>query len=123
MKKLIVSIKSSNASLNDFKKALKEARKGQLKRVHNELSFDSKNDFDHFVKNLGVLSTILVHQPRSVYQLAKLVEMDVSNLNKLVSFFEAVGALKIKAAKIDGRMVKTPVVDYDRIEFNLRAEG
>ena len=123
MKKLIVSIKSSSESLSDFKKALKEARKGRLKGDHFELSFDNKKDFDRFVKNLGILSAILVHKPKSVYELAKLVEMDVSNLNKLVSFFEDVGAIKIKSSKVDGRTVKTPIVEYGHIEFDLKAAG
>jgi hypothetical protein len=121
MKKLIVSIKSSTESLSDFKKALKEARKGRLKGEHFELSFDNKKDFDRFVKNLGILSAILIHKPKSVYELAKLVEMDVSNLNKLVLFFETVGAIKIKTSTVDGRTVKTPVVEYQQIEFDLKA--
>jgi predicted transcriptional regulator len=120
MKKLIVSIKSSNETLSDFKKALKDARKGRLKGTHYELSFDNKKDFDRFVKNLGILSTILVHKPKSIYELAKLVEMDVSNLNKLILFFETVGAIKIKTATVGGRTVKTPVVEYEQIEFDLK---
>jgi len=120
MKKLIVSIRSSSESLEDFKKALKEARKGKLKRDHYELSFDNKKDFDRFVKNLGILSAILVHKPKSVYELARLVEMDVSNLNKLILFFETIGAIKIKTSTAKGRTVKTPVVEYEQIEFDLK---
>ncbi|MGE0634374.1 MAG: hypothetical protein AB7O96_18305 [Pseudobdellovibrionaceae bacterium] len=121
MKKLIVSIKSSSETLSDFKKALKNARKGRLKGDHFELSFDNKKDFDRFVKNLGILSAILTHKPKSVYELAKIVDMDVSNLNKLIMFFETVGALSIKTSKVSGRTVKTPVVEYGHIEFDLRA--
>ncbi len=121
MKKLIVSIKSSRETLSAFKKALKAARKGRLKGDHFELSFENKKDFDRFVRNLGILSAILVHKPKSVYELAKLVEMDVSNLNKLILFFETVGAIKIKTAVVGGRTVKTPVVEYEQIEFDLKA--
>lgn len=121
MKKLIVSIKSSSETLSDFKKALKSARKGRLKGDHFELSFDNKKDFDRFVKNLGILSAILTHKPKSVYELAKIVDMDVSNLNKLIVFFETTGALSIKTSKVSGRTVKTPVVEYGHIEFDLRA--
>ena len=120
MKKLIVSIKSSSESLSDFKKALKKARKGKLKGEHFELSFDNKKDFDRFVKNLGILAAILNHRPKSVYELAKLVDMDVSNLNKLIDFFETVGAIKIKSKTVSGRAVKTPIVEYDQIEFDLK---
>jgi predicted transcriptional regulator len=121
MKKLIVSIKSSSETLADFKKALKNARKGRLKGDHYELSFDNKKDFDRFVKNLGILSAILIHKPKSVYELAKLVDMDVSNLNKLILFFETVGAISIKTSTVTGRTVKTPVVEYEQIEFDLKA--
>lgn len=120
MKKLIVTIKSSSESLSDFKKALKEARKSKLKGEHFELSFDNKKDFDRFVKNLGILAAILNHQPKSVYELAKIVDMDVSNLNKLIDFFETVGAIKIRSKTISGRAVKTPIVEYEQIEFDLR---
>lgn len=121
MKKLIVSIKSSSETLADFKKALKTARKGRLKEDHFELSFDNKKDFDRFVKNLGVLSAILKHKPKSIYELAKLVDMDVSNLNKLIVFFESVGAIKIKSSTVSGRAVRTPIVEYGHIEFDLKA--
>lgn len=120
MKKLIVSIKSSGESFSDFRKALKDARKGRLKGTHYELSFDNKKDFDRFVKNLGVLAAIVNHKPKSVYELAKLVDMDVSNLNKLVIFFEIVGAIKLKTSTVGGRTVKTPIVEYEQIEFDLK---
>lgn len=121
MKKLIVSTKSSGETLADFKEALKKARNGRFKEDHFELSFDNKKDFDRFVKNLGILSAILTHKPKSIYELAKLVDKDVSNLNKLVIFFESVGAIKIKTTTISGRTVKTPIVEYGHIEFDLKA--
>jgi predicted transcriptional regulator len=121
MKKLIVSIKSSSQSLSEFKKALKDARKGNLKGDRYEISFDNKKDFDRFAKNLGVLSAILTHKPKSIYELSKLIDMDVSNLNKLIAFFESVGAIKIKTSQESGRAVKTPIVEYGQIEFDLKA--
>ena len=123
MKKLVVSVKSPGESLADFKKALTGARRGRGKEPHYELSFDNKKDFDRFVKNLGVLSAILIHKPKSVYELAKVVDMDVSNLNKLILFFSAVGAIKIHTSNVGGRTVKTPIVEYDHIEFDLKAVG
>lgn len=121
MKKLIVSIKSASETLSDFKKALKDSRKGRLRGDHYEISFDNKKDFDRFAKNLGVLSAILTHKPKSVYELAKLIDMDVSNLTKLIAFFEAVGAVKIKTSQTAGRSVKTPIVEYGQVEFDLSA--
>jgi len=46
--------------------------------------------------------------------------MDVSNLNKLILFFETVGAITIKTSSVGGRTLKTPVVEYRQIEFDLK---
>lgn len=121
MKRLIISLKTSDELLDDFKKALKTAKKKKTTEPHYEISFDSKNDFDRFVKNIYILQYILVFKPRSIYELAKITKIDVSNLNKVILFFEEVGAVKVKTTKVSGREVKTPTVPYDTIEFNLAA--
>jgi hypothetical protein len=46
--------------------------------------------------------------------------MDVSNLSKLIDFFETVGAIKIKSKTVSGRQVKMPIVEYEQIEFDLK---
>lgn len=121
MKKLVVSIKSPGEVLSDFKKALKKAHKGALNQDHFEVSFDNKKDFERFLKNINVLSAILNHKPKSTYELAKILKMDVSNLNKTILFFEKIGAITLKTSTVSGRTVKTPHVPYQHIEFDLRA--
>jgi predicted transcriptional regulator len=123
MKKLVVSLKTRDEALSDFKKAFRDARKGKLAGEHYEISFESKKEFDRFVKNMSILAVIYKQKPKSVYELAKLVDMDVSNLNKLMDFFAMVGAIKLRASTVGGRAVKTPVVEYGQIEFDLRAAG
>ncbi len=121
MKHLIVSLKTADEVLEDFKKVFKIAKKKKMKRRHFEISFDNKNNFDRFVRNLHILKYILIFKPKSVYELAKISKMDVSNLNKVILFFEEMGALKVKTSQISGRMIKIPVVEYDTVEFNLAA--
>lgn len=121
MKTLIVSLKGSGEVLKDFERALTRARHGGIKKPHFEISFDNRKDFERFVRHMSVLSTILVLKPRSVYELAKLSRMDVSNMNKIILFFEELGAIRLKTAKVNGRTVKQPIVEYQRIEFDLAA--
>src|SRR3989338_4055983 len=121
MKTLVVSIKSSGEVLKDFERALKKARAGRLKKPHFEISFDNRKDFERFVRHISILTTILALKPRSVYELAKLSRMDVSNLNKIILFFEEVGAIRLKTIKVNGRTVKQPIVEYQKIEFDLAA--
>ncbi|MFH1654905.1 MAG: hypothetical protein ABIE74_12765 [Pseudomonadota bacterium] len=121
MKRLLISLKTSDEILDNFKKAMKRAKKKKIAEPHYEISFDNKNDFDRFVKNIYILKYILVFKPKSIYELAKLIKIDVSNLNKVILFFEEVGALEVKTTRVSGREVKTPIVPYDTIEFNLAA--
>lgn len=118
MKQLIISIKTPGEALEDFNHALKRARAGKLSPV-SEISFDNRKDFNRFIENLHILSSILTFKPRSIYELAKRAGVDVSNLNKIILFFEEMGAVKIKEEMVSGRKVRRPVVEYDRIEFKL----
>jgi len=122
MKKLIVSLKSSNEVLGDFSKALKHAPKRKKpSKAHYEISFDNKADFNRFVRNIDILSYILQCKPKSTYELAKLCNKDISNLNKVITFFEAIGVIHIERQKVSGRTVHVPIVDYDSIQFLLAA--
>jgi len=121
MKTLTISIKSSTDVLNDFVKAYNAAKKRKLKGTHHGISFDNKKDFDKFVKNIGILTQISIFKPKSIYELSKLTGTDLANLSKIVLFFEEMGAIQVKKSKHKGREIKTPIVPYDKIEFNLRA--
>lgn len=121
MKQLTVSIKSSSEVLKDFKRALKKAKRRGFKEPHYEISFGSRKDFEKFVRNIPILAAIIEFKPKSVYELAKHTEMDVSNLNKVILFLEEMGAIRLKEATVNGRTVRTPIVDYEGIQFKLVA--
>lgn len=121
MKELVISLKSSSEVMKDFKKAFKKVSKRQLKEPHYEISFDNKKDFEKFARHIFILSNILTFKPKSIYELAQLSGIDVSNLNKTILFFEDLGAVEIKKRTIRGRQVKTPVVPYDSIKIDLKA--
>ena len=122
MRKLIVSLKTPGEALDDFVRVCKSVQARKARGVHRELAFDNRKAFERFVGNLVVLSQIAALKPRSVYELARATRKDVSNLNKVVLFFEEVGVIRIKNSMANGRRIKTPIVDYDRIEFRLGAQ-
>lgn len=122
MKRLIVSCKTADQVFADFKDAFKKAQKGNFKGDPTyEVSFDNKKDFNRFVKNIPILSAIITLKPKSVYELAKFLGQDLSNLNKIILFFEEIDVVKIRTKKISGRTVKQPVVEYDEVTFRLAA--
>ena len=122
MKKLIVSCKTADQVFADFKRAANSVRRGSFKgQTEFEVSFDNKADFNRFVRNIPVLSAIIVFKPRSVYELAKLTGTDVSNLNKVIQFFEEIGVVTIKTITNAGRTLKQPHVEYGEVTFRLAA--
>ncbi len=121
MKKLIISVKTPSEALDNFRDAYKAIKKGKPKSPHYEISFDNKKDFQRFIKNIDILMSIQNLKPQSVYELSKMLGRDQSNLNKIILFFEDLGVIKIREKKIKNRSVKTPVVDYEKIEFDLSA--
>ena len=121
MKKLIISTKSTDKILLDFKKVVKKIKAGKSpKNTHYEIAFENKKDFNYFLRNINLLSVILNEKPESVYALAKFMEKDFSNIKKAISFFTEFGIIKIKKSKKNGRYIKKPIVDYSKIEFNLK---
>ena len=120
MKKLVVSCKTADHVFADFKKAARRVQRGKVKGApEHEVSFDNKADFNRFVRNIPVLSAIMTFKPRSVYELAKLTGGDVSNLNKVIQFFEDIGVIQVKTSKVSGRIVKKPYVEYQEVTFKL----
>ncbi len=122
MKKLVVSCKTADQVFEDFKRAAKAVKRRTFKgEPEFEVSFDNKADFNRFVRNIPVLSAIIVLKPRSIYELAKLTDTDVSNLNKVIQFFEEIGVVTTKTVKSAGRTVKKPHVEYGEVTFRLTA--
>lgn len=122
MKKLIISVKSTSSALDEITKRLKlaEKKKGKV-TPHYEISFTEMKHFKRFVANIDILTSIQLLKPKSIYELASMMQKDVGNLNRLINFFEELGAIELKESKVNGRTVKRPVIPYQKIEFDLAA--
>jgi predicted transcriptional regulator len=122
MKKLIISLKSATQVLSEVKGRLQKAqnKKGKV-TPHFDIAFSDKKQFKKFIVNLELLTYIRLFKPKSIYELASFMQKDVGNISRIVAFYEDIGALRIEAKVIAGRDVKVPIVDYQKIEFNLAA--
>lgn len=121
MKKLIVSLRTTEDSFQSFIKAAKDIKAGKKKTPEYRLSFTDPKDFNKFVKNMTFLLWIKQLKPKSVYELAKLLEKDPSNVAKLINFFESYGVISLKTVKKGKVDTKVPILKYDKIEFDLAA--
>jgi predicted transcriptional regulator len=122
MKKLIISIKSPAQALDEVRARLETAQKKRGKVApHYEISFSDMKQFKKFIGNIDMLTSIQLFKPNSIYELASIMQKDVGNVNRLITFFEEIGAIRIEEKVVGSRNVKTPLVDYDKIEFDLVA--
>ena len=114
MKKLVISVKSTSKLLSDAKKAFKDVKKNKKKTAsHYEIAFTDMKEFRKFINHIDVLTAIQMFRPNSIYELA--------NLNRIINFYESIGAITTKEKIIKGRAVKTPIVGYSKIELDLAA--
>ena len=89
-------------------RAAKRVQHGTFKgEPEYEVSFDNKTDFNRFVRNIPVLSAIIAFRPRSIYELAKMMNTDVSNLNKVMQVFEEIGVVKIKTSQVSTKPLQS----------------
>ena len=65
---------------------------------------------------------MFIHLYLNIYELAKTTGMNQSNLNDVIIFFENYGIINVFEKKANGKIIKTPTVEFNTIEFNLNTE-
>ncbi|MBP9673491.1 MAG: hypothetical protein KBD63_00185 [Bacteriovoracaceae bacterium] len=121
MKTLVVSLKPTSQILDEAFERLSKIKTGEKITPHYELSFTDLDDFQKFISALDVLIAIKALKPKSIYELAELMQKDIGNMNRKINFLEKMGAIKTQKKIVNGRKVKVPVVHYSKIEFDLVA--
>jgi len=107
-----------------WKELIKDARKidqGERGLIRKEsIIFDSIDQFRKVMTNkrIELLKVIRHKKPKSIYELAKLVNRSVDNVNNDVRFLEQLGFIETEKIK-KGRHKLIPSVDFDKIEIEL----
>lgn len=120
-KVLVVSMKGLDQVFSEVSDVMTKLEKKQKVTPSYGISFKEPKMFKKFVKNMMILLWIRKFKPESIYDLARILDMDMGNLTKLISFFEDCGAIKIETYKKGKQTVKKPIVNYDEIKFDLVA--
>jgi len=120
-KVLVVSMKSLDQVFSETEEVMTKLQKKQKVDPKYGISFNDPKMFKKFVKNMMILLWIRKFQPESIYDLSKILDMDMGNLSRLISFFETCGVVEIETYKKGKQTVKKPVVSYDEIKFDLAA--
>lgn len=115
-----IEIKSTEDSLNEFKDYWKNIEKGEKVEKKEALYFESLNVLRSVLttKRIELLKAIAKHKPKSIYELSKIVNRDLKNVNEDVKLLSELGLLELKKSKTDKERIE-PVVEYDRIMIEI----
>nr|MBI4156640.1 hypothetical protein [Candidatus Woesearchaeota archaeon] len=106
-----------------WKRATKEAREidnGKRQSFESSLSFISLKQFRNFMTpgRLEILKVIKKRKPKSIYELAKMLDRDVDNVNREVKLLALYKLLILKNGN-GKRKTVIPRVDFDEIRINI----
>ncbi len=121
IKHITLKVKTLDEMAADFKRAWKEAGKGKsVREAAESICFDSVEDMQKFLspERIRLLKTVHEKTPKSILELARMLERDRKNVTEDVKMLEAVGLIERKAAKRGKEKVEL-VVDYDRIQMDI----
>ena len=111
-------------SFKDFKKEVTSAlaKKKASVQPKNVIYFESVNGFRNFmsVQKVEILTVIHVLEPKTIYELAKLVDRDFAAVLRDCSALEATGFITLNESK-DAKNSKRPalVFPYKKIIIHL----
>lgn len=111
-KKLEIHFRSFGEFEKDMGRAL--ARHEKRIRPYNHIYFDSVDGFRRFmtIQKLELLTVIANQKPKSIYELAKIVDRDFPAVQKDCVSLAAVGFIKWIERK-SGRQQKKPILSFN----------
>ena len=94
--------------------------KGEQVKKHEGISFENIEAMRKMLseERLRILKTIKKEHPKSIYELAKLLNRDIKNTFDDVQFLAQIGLIELKKTK-EGREKTVPKVNYDRILLEI----
>ena len=120
IKKIAIGIKGLKESLEDFATAWKKIEAGQQVKKQEGLYFESIDTMRAILTNkrLLILKTIKEKEPNSIYELAKILERDIKNINQDLKLLADVGLVVLEKMDKDKKRI-VPHVDYSKILLEI----
>lgn len=120
VKKIDIGIKGLEESLKDFAETWKKLEAGKKVKKEEGIYFDSIDTIRAVLTNnrLLILKTIRERRPQSVYELAKMLDRDLKNVNQDLKLLAEIGLVTLEKAETDKKRV-IPHVDYGKILLEI----
>ena len=120
VKKIDIGIKELKESLGDFVKTWKNLEAGRKVKKDEGIYFESIDTMRAILTNkrLLILKTIKEKEPKSIYELAKILGRDIKNINQDLHLLSEVGLVTLEKIETDKKRV-IPHVDYAKILLEI----
>ena len=120
VRKIDIGIKGLKESLKDFAETWKKLEAGKKVRKEEGIYFDSIDNMRAVLTNnrLLILKIIRERKPNSVYELAKMLDRDLKNVNQDLRLLADVGLVTLEKIEDDKKRV-IPHVDYGKILLEI----
>jgi len=114
------SIKAKEDLFNEVKEVWGRLESGEQIKKHEGISFENIEAMRKILseERLRILKTVKKEQPKSIYELAKLLKRDIKNTFDDVQFLAKIGLIELKKTR-EGREKTVPRVNYDRILLEI----
>ena len=120
VKRVKIGIKSLEDVLSNAKEVMKKLERGEKVKRESGIYFENLEAFRRALteRRLEMLHVIKEKHPSSVYELAKMLERDIKNVNVDLEYLREIGLVEIKRSK-EKRERVIPEVNYDVIELRV----
>jgi predicted transcriptional regulator len=121
-KTLTIRIKSADTALEGFRKTFKAVEAGRRVKKREGVYFTSIEAARNLLtpNRLALLRAVRSGRPGSIYELAKMVNRDLKNVQDDLRLLEAYGLIRMADATRSGkRRVRVPEALFDQIELKI----
>ncbi len=123
MKTVTFSVRPLGEVANDFVKTFEAVTAGRRlpKQSRSEVGFTSIEAVRNFLtrERLALMRTIRMRHPRSLYELAKMVNRDFKNVQEDSGILQRHGLVRISKRPRGKRKVKVPQVLFEEIALKI----
>jgi len=120
IKRVKIGIKNLEDVLGTAKEVMKKLERGEKVKKESGIYFENLDAFRRALteRRLEMLHVIKEKHPSSVYELAKILNRDLKNVNMDLEYLREIELVEIKRSK-EKRERVIPQVNYDVIELRV----
>ncbi len=120
VKNIKLTIRDTKTTLKEFATTLAKSRKGKAVVPHEEVSFQNIDTLRKVLteKRLELLHVIKHHSPRSIYELAKIVNRDLKSVNTDIGVLVDLGLVSLETLRQE-RIRTRPIVAFNKLHVEI----